>query len=110
MTLFLHCVFCDIVAGREPAKIRYQDEDVLVVDNILRWAPVMLLVIPKTHMTQEEMWRTKMGAVGKIAVAMGEKFCPGGFRLLSNFGWDALQTQEHAHLHVIGGKHLGHYA
>ena len=109
--MFVHyCVFCDIVAGREPAKIRYQDDEVVVIDNLLHWAPVMLLVIPKVHMTQEELWQTKMSAVGKVVVKMGEKFCPGGFRILSNFGWDALQTQDHAHLHVIGGKHLGHYA
>jgi diadenosine tetraphosphate (Ap4A) HIT family hydrolase len=35
--------------------------------------------------------------------------CPDGYRLLSNFGNDALQTQEHAHLHVIGGTKLGLY-
>ena len=40
---------------------------------------------------------------------MGNDICPDGFRLLSNFGNDGLQTQDHAHLHLLGGKRLGFY-
>ena len=56
-----------------------------------------------------EMW-IEGGRVGEIAVRMGQEHCPGGFRLLSNFGHDAMQSQEHAHVHVIGGMFLGEYA
>jgi len=81
---------------------------VMVFRNRLRWVPVMLLAIPKAHMTQEELWRD-MGRVGRVAVEMGRKFCPNGFRLLSNFGFDAMQSQEHAHVHILGGTFLGEY-
>ena len=37
------CVFCEIVAGREPADILYETDDVMVFRNRLRWVPVMLL-------------------------------------------------------------------
>src|SRR5687768_935255 len=47
-----YCVFCNIVAGTEPARIHYQDDDIIVFDNRLRWAPVMILIMPKQHMTQ----------------------------------------------------------
>ena len=105
------CVFCDIVAHKEPANIRYDDDEFIAFDNVLQWAPVMLLVMPKFHVTQEELWADGLvGRVGRIAVAMGEKFCPKGFRLLSNFGADALQSQEHGHVHVLGGTYLGPYA
>jgi len=70
----------------------------------------MLLVMPKKHMTQEEMWDGFIGKVAKAALEVGHKLCPDGFRLLSNFGWDALQSQDHAHLHLIGGTELGPYA
>ncbi len=103
-----YCVFCEIVAKREMAEILYEDEEVMVFRNRLRWVPVMLLAIPKTHMTQEELWRN-MGRVGEIAVEMGRRFCPNGFRLLSNFGFDAMQSQEHAHVHILGGTFLGEY-
>ena len=104
----MDCVFCEIIARRERSTIRYEDEEIMVIDNILRWVPVMLLVIPKKHMTQEEMWRD-VSRIGKVAVDLGKKHCPGGFRLLSNFGQDAIQSQSHGHLHVLGGTFLGHY-
>lgn len=104
----MYCTFCDIVDRKEPANIRYEDEDVIVFDNVLRWVPVMLLVVPKRHMTQEEVWQ-EMGPLGRIAVEMGNRFCPGGFRILSNFGNDGMQSQDHGHLHVLGGTHLGLY-
>ncbi len=104
----MYCTFCSIVAGEEPATIRYQDEDVIVIDNILGWAPVMLLVMPKRHMSQSDMWRT-LGRIGFVAVEMGSKYCPRGFRVLSNFGGDAMQSQDHGHVHVLGGTYLGPY-
>ena len=36
------CVFCKIVAKEEPATIRYEDDEVIVFDNKLTWAPIML--------------------------------------------------------------------
>jgi histidine triad (HIT) family protein len=103
------CVFCEIVAGREPADILYQDDGVIVFRNRLRWVPVMLLSAPTKHLTQAELWKD-LGRVGEKAVEIGERLCPGGFRLVSNFGRDAMQSQDHAHVHVIGGVFLGEYA
>jgi histidine triad (HIT) family protein len=103
------CVFCEIIARREPANIIYEDEDFIVFQNRLNWAPVMLLAVPKQHMAQRELWKN-FGRIGAIAVAMGEEHCPEGFRLLSNFGMHAMQSQSHAHIHIIGGAFLGRYA
>ena len=104
------CVFCDIISRKEPAEILYEDDDILVFRNRLRWAPVMLLVVPKQHMIQDELWEGLISKAGPIAVQLGDKFSPGGFRLVSNFGYDAMQSQEHAHIHVVGGMRLGEYA
>ncbi len=103
------CTFCRIVAKQEPAEILYEDDDVLVFRNRLRWVPVMLLVVPKTHKSQEELWRN-LGPAAKVAVEMGEQHCPNGFRMLGNVGFDAMQSQPHGHIHVIGGTFLGEYA
>ena len=105
------CVFCSIVARTEPANVRYEDEDVMVFDNILDWAPVMLLFVPRIHQTQDELWKNPdlLGRIGHLAMEIGKEHCPQGFRILSNFGFDAMQTQPHAHIHVVGGSHLGHY-
>ena len=103
-----YCVFCNIVAGREPANVVWQDDDIIVIQNVLRWVPVMLLAMTKKHSTQAELW-SDIGHVGEVAAKIGKELCPGGFRLLSNFGYDAMQSQEHGHLHIIGGTFLGHY-
>ena len=105
------CVFCEIVAGTSPANVRYEDDGIIVIDNLLKWVPVMLLVMPRDHMTQTEFWSGGlMVKAGEVATRLGTELCPGGYRLLSNFGRDALQTQEHGHLHLLGGAHLGLYA
>lgn len=99
------------MSGQEPANVHYDDDDILVFDNQLDWAPVMLLLIPKQHLTQAELWTSGdlFSRISAIAVEMGNQHCPNGFRLLSNFGPDAMQSQSHSHLHVIGGKPLGLY-
>lgn len=105
----LSCTFCRIVAHEEPAEILHEDDEVVVFRNRLHWVPVMLLVVPKEHLSQEEVW-SKMGRVGEVAVEMGVKHCPNGFRLLSNFGHEGMQSQLHGHVHVLGGTFLGEYA
>jgi len=58
-----------------------------------------------------EMWCSDlMPRLGDVAVEMGVTYAPNGFRILSNFGRDGMQSQSHSHLHVIGGAHLGPYA
>jgi histidine triad (HIT) family protein len=106
-----NCVFCRIIKKTEPARIEYEDDDVIVFHNVLGWVPVMLLAVPKTHIMQYELYTSElMSKVSAAAVEQGAKLCPRGFRVLSNFGPDAMQSQPHAHVHVIGGQFLGEYA
>lgn len=106
----LACDFCAIISGRLPRTVRHEDGEFLVFRNELTWVPMMYLIAPKTHMTQEEFWRSPLFArAAALAIDLGESDAPGGFRVVSNFGEDALQTQEHGHLHVIGGTGLGLY-
>lgn len=107
-----YCVFCEIIGGNVPGNIRYQDDDLLVFDNQLHglWVPVMLLVVPRQHYSQEEFWTSdEFGAAAKIAVRMGRQYCPDGYRLITNVGSQAMQSQSHGHIHVIGGTRLGMY-
>ena len=105
-----NCVFCQIVAGSSPARVRYLDNDIIVIVNKLDWVPLMLLVMPKEHLSQIAMWDSDLlPRLGRLAVDMGAMYAPNGFRILSNFGRDGLQSQSHGHLHVVGGTFLGHY-
>ena len=83
----------------------------IVIRNVLRWVPVMLLAIPKRHMTQAELWTdATVAKVARAAVRLGAEHCPEGFRLVANFGHHAMQSQNHGHLHILGGTYLGDYA
>lgn len=105
-----YCVFCEIVAHTSPARIEYEDDDVMVFHNRLDWADVMLLAVPKQHLYQGELWSSDiMANVARAAVRMGRQLCPNGFRLLSNFGSHAMQSQPHGHVHVVDGKYLHRY-
>jgi histidine triad (HIT) family protein len=101
-------VFCNIIAGREPANIIYEDDDMIVIQNLLRWVPVQLLALPKDHLLQIELWDS-IGHLARVASQIGRYLCPSGFRLVSNFSYDGMQSQEHAHVHILGGTFLGHY-
>jgi len=105
------CTFCCIVDGCLPSRKIYEDDEILVFHNRLTWVPTMLLLIPKQHMSQTELWDSGelLGKIGRLAGRYGEALCPNGFRILSNFGGDALQTQSHGHVHIIGGARLGLY-
>ena len=106
-----YCTFCKIVAGRLPSRIVHEEPDILVFKNQLDWFPTQLLIVPKEHMTQEELWASGnlLGRIGQLAVKLGSESCDEGYRIVSNFGDDGLQTQPHGHVHVVGGHPLGLY-
>ena len=106
-----YCTFCEIIAGRLPSRIVHEESDILVFKNQLDWFPTQLLLVPKAHMTQEELWASGdlLGRIGQLAVKLGSEKCPDGYRTVSNFGRDGLQSQMHGHVHLIGGKWLGLY-
>ncbi len=106
-----YCTFCEIVAGRLPSRKVHEEDEILVFYNRLDWFPVQIMLIPTRHMTQQELWQSGdlMARMGKLAVQLGEEMCPNGYRVVSNFGQDALQTQFHGHVHLVGGAELGLY-
>ncbi len=40
------CIFCDIVAGRAPAQIVYQDEHITAFRDAHAQAPIHILIVP----------------------------------------------------------------
>ena len=106
-----YCTFCEIIADRLPSRKIREEDGIIVFDNRLNWFPVQILIAPTAHMTQEELWASGalLARMGDLAVELGRKYCPDGYRIVSNIGRDALQTQPHAHIHLIGGGDLGLY-
>jgi histidine triad (HIT) family protein len=107
------CLFCDIVAGKIPAKVAYQDDSVLAFHDIKPQGPVHILVIPKRHITSlldlKEEDDDVVGSLVRKArdLAAANGLAERGFRLVFNAGDDAGYSVYHVHLHLVGGRRLG---
>jgi histidine triad (HIT) family protein len=107
------CLFCKIVAGQIPAKIVYQDADVVAFEDINPQAPHHVLVIPRRHIpsmtdiTREDgpVLASIFMAATKIAGELG--IAESGFRFVTNVGPNAGQSVFHLHFHLLGGRRLG---
>jgi diadenosine tetraphosphate (Ap4A) HIT family hydrolase len=102
------CIFCKIVNDDAPANWVSRPSEGLKVScfhNRLKWERVMLLIVPDEHMTQSEFWSSPvLNNAAKLAVKVGDAYCAeDGYRVISNFGRVAHQSQVHAHLHVVSG-------
>ena len=105
------CVFCQIAAKQVPAKVVYEDEQIIAFKDIKPVAPVHILVIPKRHIASlqatqpgdEPLLGDLLGVARQIAADQGLEE---GYRVVINIGKDGGQMVEHLHLHVIGGKQL----
>jgi histidine triad (HIT) family protein len=106
------CVFCQVAAHEKPAKILYEDELCLVLQDINPKAPVHLLVIPRNHITSlnDDLENDKallghmLTVVGRMAKEQGIDGT--GYRTVINTNAEAGQTVFHLHLHILGGRML----
>jgi histidine triad (HIT) family protein len=107
------CLFCEIVAGRIPSRVVYQDETILAFHDIRPEAPVHVLFIPKKHLTSLLDLQSEDDAlVGSLVrrardLAQELGLAERGFRLVFNAGADAGYSVFHIHLHLLGGRSLG---
>ena len=106
------CIFCDIIAGKVPATILYQDEQVTAFRDTHPVARTHVLVIPNHHLASlNDLATTDLGLAGHLVltaqkIARQEGVDGSGYRLIINTGRDGGQTIHHLHVHVIGGKHV----
>lgn len=105
-------MFCLVTRREIPAKIVYEDDDVLAFDDIAPQAPVHTLVIPKVHYNtlSDDVPEALMGKLLATAalVAHMKGVDETGYRIIVNNGADAAQTVKHLHVHVLGGRLMSH--
>lgn len=105
----MDCIFCNIITGKLPAKMVYQDEQVLAFYDIKPKAKVHILIVPRKHIASvnhvELEDQTLLGslflAARKIAEEQG--IAEKGYRLMINTGSGAGQIVYHLHMHLLGG-------
>ena len=106
------CIFCQVAAHEKPAKVFYEDEQCLVIQDIVPKAPVHLLVIPRKHIgslnDDLEDEKALLGHLLTVVRRMAkEQGIDGtGYRAVINTNAEAGQTIFHLHIHVLGGRIL----
>ncbi|TGK04990.1 histidine triad nucleotide-binding protein [Leptospira semungkisensis] len=107
-----NCLFCKIIKKEIPAKIEFEDENLLAFYDITPQAPTHLLVIPKKHIASldkaESSDKALIGElllrVSEIAKSLG--LDKEGFRVVNNAGALGGQTVFHLHFHLLGGRQM----
>jgi len=102
------CIFCRIVEGRIPSKRVYEDDQMIVINDINPAAPVHLLVVPKEHveslMTAQQQHQALMGKMLLLAPGLVSKLgTTDGFRVVINNGHGGGQEVFHMHFHILAG-------
>ena len=107
-------IFAKILRGEIPNKTLLETEHTLAFHDIQPQAPVHVLVIPKgpyvsfDHFANEASDAEIVDYNRSIAkVCDMTEVAGGGFRLISNAGFNGVQEVPHLHIHVLGGRPLG---
>jgi histidine triad (HIT) family protein len=104
------CLFCKIARKEIPAKLVYEDEDVVAFDDINPQAPVHVLVVPRRHIPSlNDLTPEDDGIVGKLArvsahIAAERGIAEPGWRSVVNVNREGGQLVFHVHMHCIGGR------
>ncbi|KAA0978492.1 histidine triad nucleotide-binding protein [Pseudomonas sp. ANT_H12B] len=104
-------LFTKIINREIPAKIIYEDDQVLAFHDIAPQAPVHFLVIPKKAVrTLNDLTEDDKALAGhilftaqRLALELG---CDEGFRVVMNCNPLGGQTVYHIHMHVLGQRQM----
>lgn len=108
----MECIFCNIIAGKTPANIIYQDSSVIAFDDLFPKAPQHKLIIPRKHIaTTNDLVPEDENLVGHmimVASKLAKEYgiAVSGYRILLNCNEDGGQAVYHMHLHLLGGRSL----
>ena len=103
----MECIFCKIVNKELPAKILFENEQLMAFNDAHPEAPVHFLVIPKEHIQSiAHLGNNHRETVAEIIYAakdIATKLSLKGYKLVFNVGREGGQIIDHLHLHVLGG-------
>ena len=108
----MSCIFCKIASGEIPSKMVYQDEHLVVIEDINPAAPHHLLLIPRKHIAGALELQSEddalIGHLHRVAawIARERGVAESGFRIVTNTNADAGQSVFHIHFHLLAGRGL----
>jgi histidine triad (HIT) family protein len=102
----MNCQFCQIIEGKKPARIFYEDEYSIVFADILPRAAIHLLICPKAH--YERLAELPMELIEKLfestKIVAAKLNLEDNFRLVLNNGAQAGQIIDHIHFHFMSNQ------
>jgi 23S rRNA (cytidine1920-2'-O)/16S rRNA (cytidine1409-2'-O)-methyltransferase len=106
------CIFCKIIRNEIPSKKVFEDDQILVIEDIAPKAPLHLLILPKRHLVNcLDMTEKDDALVGYVFRKAGEiarqkGYADSGFRMVQNNGEGVGQSVFHIHFHLLAGRHF----
>lgn len=101
-----------MIAGEIPVKPVYEDQSLMIIEDINPQAPLHVLVIPKAHIASLNDLAPEhdalVGSMFRRAAALAKErgYSERGFRTVFNTNREAGQTVFHIHLHLLAGRSL----
>ncbi len=105
-------IFQKIIDRELPAKIVFEDKDIIAFWDVNPVAPIHILIVPKKIITSinaiEDQDKDLIGRMFLVAkdLAKEYKISENGFRTVFNTNDDGGQTVYHLHLHLLGGRKM----
>jgi histidine triad (HIT) family protein len=105
-------IFKKIIDKEIPAKILFEDQFCIAIQDVAPQAPVHVLIIPKKEIrSMNEALDSDQNLLGHLLLvaknlARQLNLSESGYRLIFNTNRDAGQTVFHLHLHLMGGETL----
>lgn len=105
-------LFEKIVDREIPAKIIYEDDQVLAFHDIKPQAPAHVLIVPKKPIPRigeaDPEDHAVLGHLLLKAAEVAKKLglAESGYRLVFNNGPDAGEAVPHLHCHILGGRKM----
>ncbi|MFL6595864.1 MAG: histidine triad nucleotide-binding protein [Chthoniobacterales bacterium] len=104
-------IFEKIAAREIPARIVYEDDEVIAFHDVDPKAPVHVLVVPKRVIPRlSQASENDQEVLGKLLLTaknVAEKLeLTDGYRVVINSGPDAGESVPHLHVHVLGKRQL----
>ena len=105
-------IFEKIAAREIPAKLAFEDDEVIAFHDVNPQAPVHVLIVPKRVIPRlaeaQESDQSLLGrlilAAAKVARDLG--MSESGYRVVINNGPDGGETVPHLHVHLLGKRAL----
>ena len=100
------CLFCAIVAGKEPASVVWKDSLAMAFMDLRQPNPGHVLVVPRAHIADileldDRTGAALMAGTTRVARGVARAFAPDGLNVWQSTGEAAGQEVFHLHLHVM---------